>query len=199
MEDQGPEWVEVDGLEEPADKLELDDIDLLSEVTHPVRGALLRRLRRPKSVGELARHFDVPTTRLYHHVNRLEELGFVQVVATRRVGARIERRYRIVARRFALAEGLVHDFDERELSAALGSLFDLAKVGLQREIEAGHWAQLEARSTLSLGELHLSPERHAELVEHLEEILTRFESDREEGEGEQVVLFIASYPETDDL
>ncbi len=198
VEEHESGWVTVDGAAEPADDLPLDDLDLLSEVTHPVRGAILRRLRRPKSVSELAGLFDVPKTRLYHHVNRLEELGFIRVVATRQVGARTERRYQIVARRFSIADGLIDDLDQREFAAAIGSLFDVAKIGLQREIEAGRWSELEERSTLSLGELHLSPVRHAELREHLRELFSRFESDVEEGDGERVVLFVASYPETDD-
>ena len=194
----GGEWVPVDGAGEPDDERPLPDLDLLADLTHPVRGAIGRRLREPKTVAELAEALDVPITRLYHHVNRLEELGIIRVVATRRVGAVTERRYQVTARSWKLAEESLNSHEPRELSLALGSLFDVAKIGLQREVEAGafdggpppddHWA-------LSLGELRLTPTRRSELMADVRALLAAYESDAADDDPDAVAttLFIAAY------
>ncbi len=56
-------WTPVPDCGEPADRYMLQDLDLISEVTHPVRGLVLRRLRQPLTVAELAALLDVPITR----------------------------------------------------------------------------------------------------------------------------------------
>ena len=195
------EWEPVAGATEPDERLEFHDLDLLAEVTHPIRGGILRRLKQPRTVAELAELLDVPVTRLYHHVNRLEQHGLVRVVATRRVAAVTERRYQVVARSYNVAKELFDSMDEREMSMALGSLFDVAKHGLQREIESGGFQDIvdpDAHSILSLGELHLSPERRAALMQRLTEVVGDFTSDRDEDapDATRVALFVAAYPET---
>ena len=193
-------WQTIPGRESPAERLDLVDLDLLAEATHPIRGAILRRLRSPRTVAELADLLDAPITRLYHHVNRLTGLGLIRVVAVRRVGAATERRYQVVARTFHVDEQLLASTDPRELSAALSSLFDVAKLGFQRYIEAGGMSGApldEERSTLSLGEVRLSDARRRELMTELAELVRRYPSDIDEDElaGTRVTLFVAAYEE----
>ena len=83
IDDEG--WQAVDGLEPQMERRDLSDLDLMSEVTHPIRGMILRRLKEPRTVADLAALLDVPITRLYHHVNRLVDAGLIRVVATRQV------------------------------------------------------------------------------------------------------------------
>jgi DNA-binding transcriptional ArsR family regulator len=198
--DTGPGgWTPVEGVGEPAEVLELDAVDLLAEATHPVRSRIMRALRRPRTVAEVAKLLDVPVTRLYHHVNRLEDLGFVRVVATRRVAAVTERRYQVVAMSMRLAPELFESSDRRELAMALGSLFDLSKHSLQREIEHGDladWDSVDNGSVLSHSQIVVSPERRAELAERLQELLDEFTSNHEEdeSEGERIELFVALFP-----
>lgn len=196
-------WVPVDGVGEPDEVFELDDLDLLGHVTHPVRSAVLRRLKEPRTVAEVAAAMDVPVTRLYHHVNKLEQLGLIRVVATRQVAAVTERRYQASGRSFRIAPSLLETSDDRELSLALSALFDVAKLGFQRTVESGSFrtaeelGQLEEHSFLSLGDLALSPERRRELVRRLGEVVDEFRSDRDidDPEAEHVAFFVAAYPE----
>lgn len=194
-------WTPIDGVSEPSDVYELDDLDLLGHITHPVRGAIVRRLREPRTVAELAAAMDVPVTRLYHHVNKLEQLGLIRVVATRQVAAVTERRYQASGRSFRIARSLFDTSDDRELSLALSSLFDVAKLGFQRTVESGGYRdveQLDDHSFLSLGDLALSPERRLELVRRLDALVEEFRSDRDldDPDAEHVALFVAAYPET---
>jgi DNA-binding transcriptional ArsR family regulator len=191
-------WEPVDGVEPLAEQLEIDDLSLIDELTHPIRSRILRRLKEPRTVAEVASLLDVPVTRLYHHVNRLQELGLVRVVATRRVAAVTERRYQVVTRSFRLAADLFDRTDVHETGIALGSLFDVAKLDLQREIEAGGLrdaTRRDAEMVLSLGELHVKHERLIALRERLIELLEEFGGDDEHADDvERVTLFVALFP-----
>ncbi len=74
--------------------LRVDDPKALDALMNPFRIRLLTSLSRdPASVKELSARFEVPATRLYHHLGLLEEYGALRVVGTRRSGARTERCY----------------------------------------------------------------------------------------------------------
>lgn len=190
-------WEPIDGVEQ-AQSAVIDDLDLLPDLTHPVRGMLLRRLREPRSVAELAELMDVPVTRLYHHVNRLESLGLIQVVATRKVAAVTERRYQGSARSYRLGDGVIEAADPRELAQALGALFDTAKLSLQRQVEAGQLPD-PGRHVLSLLDVRLTPERFAALVERITAIVEELAGgagDDDPG-AEDVTVFLTAFPDPD--
>lgn len=197
--DAAEAWEPVPGVGEPLENLELDDLDRLAELTHPIRGLVLRRLKQPRTVAELAVQLDVPVTRLYHHVNRLQAAELIHVVATRRVAAVTERRYQVVARSFRLGHQLFEELDGREIGVALGSLFDLAKLDLQHSLEdrrPGDPLLDEHLATMSLGELHLSPARHRELIARLDELVAEYVSDLDDDDpdGARVTLMVAAFP-----
>lgn len=189
------------GVGEPVDELILDDLDVLTDLTHPLRGALYRRLRRPHSAAELAEQMDVPVTRLYHHLNRLEERGVIRVVATRRVGATTERRYQVAARSLRLTDDQFERFDPRELAVAMGALYDFAKLRLQREIETGRYAgrDLEREALLALNEVVLTDSDLDELITRLRSVIDEFtERTRpDDPAARRVALFVAAHEVTD--
>lgn len=201
------EWI-PNGAGEPADELAVDDLGLIDEVTHPVRGKLFRRLKTPRSAAELAQLLGVPVTRLYHHLNQLEARGLIRVVATRRAGAVTERRYQVVAKSLRLDESVLPDLPPAELARAAGALFDGAKLGLQRAIESGQLTSPGGgeHSLLSFNELTLSRERRAELVARLKALIDEFDAygdeDRRDdggdggergGDGPRFTLFAAAF------
>lgn len=193
-------WTSVTGIVPRLDEWELPDLDLLTELTHPVRSRVLRMLDEPRTVAEVAARLDVPVTRLYHHVHRLESLGLIRVVATRRVAAVTERRYQTVAASFRVAKDLRTSSDPQELALALGALFDVAKMTFQRDVEFGgyrHSRDDNSYSFLSLIDARLSPERRAELMERLEELAVQFGGEADPGEDATAIsLFIAAGPDT---
>lgn len=194
------DWVACDDRAELADRLEIDDLDLIAELTHPIRGMILRRLKEPRSVARLAEVMDVPVTRLYHHINRLTDCGLIQVVATRQVAAVTERCYQVVAKNFSLKRELFDTLDPRELSVALGSLFDVAKLSLQRSVESGAFRGVddpEDHSMLSLGEISLSAERRSELMQRLGDTVREFTSDLtdDDPDATRITLFVSAFPD----
>ena len=172
----------------------------MAEVTHPIRGVILRRLKEPRTVADLADLLDVPITRLYHHVNRLVDVGLIHVVATRQVAAVTERRYRTVARGFGMSPDLLNSTDKRELSIALGSLFDVAKLGFQRYVESDAFSITDDdRATPRLlREVHLTEARRRELTLRLTELLDEFRSDTTDTDPDasHISLFVAVNPVT---
>jgi len=189
----------------PLDNLVVDDLDLVDEVTHPIRGPIFRRLKTPRSAAELADSMDVPVTRLYHHINRLEAAGLIQVVATRRVGAVTERRYQVVARRLRLDEDDIAALDPRELARAAGTLFDSAKLGMLRALETGrvlgpadgnHGILSFNEVTLPAGKLPALMARVAELVAAIDDADDPDTPD-DDPDAERAVVFVSAYPVVD--
>lgn len=199
-EESAENWERVPGAEEPDEQKRIEDLDMVTELSHPMRSSILRALRAPKTVAEVANLLDMPVTRLYHHFNRLENLGLIRVVATRRAGAATERRYQVSAKSFGLAPELLESADRRELAFALGSIFDTSKMAFQREVEHGLLAGdgFEDRAVVSQGSLVLSAERQRELMQRLTDLIEEFESDADESDpgAQRVMLFIAAFPES---
>lgn len=182
----------------PADELELTDLELLNDLTHPVRGVIFRRLRQPHSAAELAAELDMPVTRLYHHLNRLEQLGIIHVVATRRVGAALERRYQTTARSLKLSDASIDLHEPREVSQAMGAMYDFAKLRLQREIETGafHDRENERDTLISFHEMSLTDAQREHLVTRLKDVVDELlELDDATDRGpRRYVVFVAAHP-----
>lgn len=196
------EWIPT-GAGEPADELAVDDLGLIDEVTHAVRGKLFRRLKTPRSAAELAQLLDVPVTRLYHHLNQLEARGLIRVVATRRAGAVTERRYQVVAKSLRLDESVIPSLPPAELARAAGALFDGAKLGLQRAIESGQLSTPTGgeQSLLSFNEITLTAAQRAELITRLKALIDEFDALGDEDDrigddaptGARFTLFAAAF------
>lgn len=173
--------------------VELESTDLLDELSHRVRGPLLRRLRTPRSAAELAVELDVPVTRLYHHLNALESAGLIQVVATRRVGAALERRYRAVARSFSVGPGAVED--PRDLGRALGAVVDAARADLVGAVDSGAGDDVAIWSL----RLRLRPQERAELTERMDALLAEFrERSVDTTDVGEFVVFSVAFPGEDE-
>jgi predicted ArsR family transcriptional regulator len=189
MADESDGWTDLtDGAPQP-DVAELESTDPLEELVHRVRGPLLRRLRSPHSAAELAAELDVPVTRLYHHLKVLEAAGLIDVVATRRVGAALERRYRTVARSFRVGPESVRD--TQDLARSLASVMDSTRADLVAAVEAG------AAEDVAIWSLRLrlaEPDR-IELVERLNALLTEFRDRSTEETGtDESAMFAIAFP-----
>lgn len=155
------------------------DFEVLSD---PTRLEIIEMLYRPHSVGELADAMDVPRTRLYHHVNLLEEHGMIRVVDTRRSGAVDEKLYQVAARSFHPSPEYLKSSVPRERAKALiTSIFGSTQADFIRAVDAGT-APLEddggSRSVLIFrGITRLDSEQLHQFVSDLEEVYSRYQMD----------------------
>lgn len=168
MADESNEWRDLTGGAPLPEVLELDSTDTLEELFHRVRGPLLRRLRTPHSAAELAAELDVPVTRLYHHLKVLESAGLIEVVATRRVGAALERRYRAVARSFQVGPDAVRD--AADLARSLAAVLDSTRADLVGAVESGAGDDVAIWSL----RLRLGQQDRVELVERMDAVFSEY-------------------------
>ncbi len=197
------DWHPLPDVPERIDELVIDDLDLIAELTHPTRSALIHRLRTPHSAAELAARLDVPVTRLYHHLNRLEELGIITVVATRRSGSKTERRYRNVAKGFRVDASVARDRSPEAVGAVIGALFDITKHDMQRELTLGTLDPdaLEDDAAFALLGLSLRSDQHAAFVRRLHEVIDEFTGmdagNELDPDARRVRLLVAGFPITE--
>ena len=193
------DWTPLADAPPLQDELLLTDLDQLTEATHPIRSDLVFRLYRPHSAAELAEELGVPVTRLYHHLNRLEQLGFITVVATRRSGAKTERRYRTTARTFRLDPNAVRDADRQTVGKSLAALFDVTRNELMHEIETGALDphDLRGMATVGLSEFTLTDEQRADFVERVKQLLDSYDVAEPMLEGRaRFRVLVAGFPLT---
>lgn len=192
------DWVPLPDAPEMLDEVLLDNVELIGELTHPMRSRILHQLREPMSVAELATELDVPVTRLYHHIKRLEESGFIGVVATRRTAIVTERRYRNLARDFILDSSALAATDPDTLAQAIGSVFDVTRTEFQREVRNGSLIpnDPEGRAAVSFSEFTLSDEHLVGFVSELRQLAEKYSRLDTPG-GHRFRLLIAGFALTE--
>lgn len=94
------------------DEAFITDPSQFEALSSGLRMRILQVCRRPSSVREIARFLDMPVTRLYYHTNLLEEAGFIEVVHTRKSGARLEKVYRVAARTITPGPELLNTIED---------------------------------------------------------------------------------------
>jgi hypothetical protein len=84
---------------EPAREVVIADLETLRVVADPLRMQILEvTLEAARTVKEIAATLRTTPSKLYYHVNMLDEHGLLRVAGTRIVSGIIEKRYRAAAR-----------------------------------------------------------------------------------------------------
>ena len=194
-----------DDFPEPPEELVVTDPEQLKALGDALRLALLevmgRRLRHGWSVKELAAATGQSQTRLYHHVNLLEERGLLRVASTQVVSGILVRRYQPAAKAYRLDRSLLSG---PEGGAAVGHLFDAAADETRRQILASAAAGILDASSDEPGRkmlifrnrLRLAPDRVDAFVKRLDELLDAEDAPDAPGAIEHGVL-VTFYPIAD--
>lgn len=103
-----------------------------------LRLRILKLASEPASVRQIADQLAMPITRLYYHVNLLEAAGYLDVVDSRKSGARIEKIYRVAARNFTPGPKLAENIDDvkKTASALAGLVLGPARAGAEAALAA---------------------------------------------------------------
>lgn len=97
------------------DTLVIDTVDKLKIFADPLRQRLLQAFCcNPTTVKQVAKQMDEKPTRLYHHVDLLEQNGFLEVVDTKQVRGTVEKTYQTVARKIIVDHAMVGSLEEDE-------------------------------------------------------------------------------------
>ena len=172
--------------DEPVGERVISDVETLKALSDPVRLRILETMVTAAdetwTVKRLAAAMGVGPTKLYHHVNILEEREFIRVAGTRVVSGIIETSYRIAQLTVRLDRALLSGGDpevQGSVHAVLAVIFD----SVRDEIERGLASGLIKSSDDPLSELlirgltRVHPDRAVELRRRLRELLEEFDAD----------------------
>jgi len=166
---------------EPAEEFVIGDVDTLKLIAHPLRLQLLGQFRRGRTVKEAAAELDTPPTKLYYHVNLLEEKGLLQVVDTQIVSGIIEKRYQVAARRYRIDDNILSgESEDTQFEALIGSYFQMAHNEIRQSMRAG-LLNLRDRSkphhgTLARLDFCLTEEQAEELYGRLQAVIEEYQA-----------------------
>ncbi len=183
----------------------ISDLETLKAVSTPFRQKLMQLMaEEARTVKEMARELDMPPSRLYYHVNQLEQHGIIRVVETRMVSGIMEKRYRLAARGFHV---------DRKLLAARGEQDPVLEVLLESTLGAGEKEILRGVQEgvidlriptsepkaiyLAHALAYLTPDQYQAFQQRLQELLEEFETLPQKPADDASILtglLVAIYP-----
>ena len=193
-------------VEGPIAERVISDVESLKALGDPVRLRILETMVTAAdeawTVKRLAAALGVGPTKLYHHINILEERDFIRVSGTRVVSGIIEKSYRLAQLSVRLDRALLSGSDADVRSSVhdvMAVIFDSVRDEIERGLASGAVASGEddpLRDLLIRGLARIQPERAVELRRRLRELLEEFDDDPTHAEPGAVPFgfLIALYP-----
>jgi DNA-binding transcriptional ArsR family regulator len=124
--------------------MRISDVETLRVLADPLRVRIIEAFGQhgdePVAVKEIARTLGEPLTKLYYHVNLLEQHGLVVVASSRLVSGIVEKRYRPAAQRFELDKSILVGGEARvheALKSVVASVFDATVAEIDDAVLAG--------------------------------------------------------------
>lgn len=171
---------------EPLAERVISDVETLKAISDPVRLRILETMVTAAdeawTVKRLAKALGTNTTKLYHHINILEERDLIRIAGTRVVSGIIETSYRISAMSIRLDRSLLSGAGADVRSSVhdvLAVVFDSVRDEIERGLASGMVKSEDdpLRELLVRGLTMLHPDRAAELRRRLRELLEEFDTD----------------------
>jgi DNA-binding transcriptional ArsR family regulator len=178
------------------DTFEIEDVRVLEVLNNPVRLRLMHQLMEPTTARELARTLNVPVTRLYYHLNLLEEVGVIEVVETRKSGAMLQRVYRTVASDFAPVRGLLEKSEDKDrvVRAAIGMVLDGARLDATAALLGSPRGdgdeKVEPDGALGRSVVPMSRKSALRIVELIDAVVEEMREHEDRGEEEYAFSFV---------
>jgi len=167
--------VDLPDLPEIPDEAFITDPSQFESLSSPTRIRILKLCTEPFSVRQIAERFGVPVTSLYYHVNLLEKAGFLEVVHTRKSGARVEKIYRVAGKSITPVPELIHNVDDVDAAAKALASIVIEPARLEAEhVMAKRLEGEEPSWDLARTFANLTPEEFEELASKLRAIVTEF-------------------------
>jgi DNA-binding transcriptional ArsR family regulator len=178
---------------------EIEDVRVLEVLNNPIRLRILHQLMEPSTARDVAQRIDVPVTRLYYHLNLLEEVGVIEVVDTRKRGAMVQRVYRTVATDFAPVRGLLNQTEDKDrtVKAAIGMVLDGARLdataALLKQAEGPGDPSAERGGALGRSVVPMSRASAQRIVGLIDEIVDEMR-EQEDRDEEEYAFSFAFFP-----
>jgi DNA-binding transcriptional ArsR family regulator len=162
----------------------IDSAEAIKALADPLRlrvlTLLMRDHERSWTVKEVAAELEQPVTKLYHHVNVLEQVGLIRDVETRLVSGIVEHRYASGQRGLEFDDALYQSSDTRDASLAnVSYMLDEARDQLVEYL--GSETADPERVMIAKSRLRLTQDEADELRTSIYELVERFRTTRTRG------------------
>jgi len=195
---------DMNAISAPAQSEEfvIGDLETLRALTDRQRLQIMEAFARhggaPRTVKAVASELGETPTKLYYHVNMLEQHGLLVVAESRIVSGIVEKRYTPSARRFrvdrellsAASGGSVDAADQ--LGDALGNVLDSAGDALRSAISSAQFKPGDGRSLVSHGTMRLTAAQAERIRVLLKEIVDT--EDSTDDDAADFALTVAFHP-----
>ena len=191
---------------QPAPLHTITTLEALKVFSDPLRQQIIEALLDgAKTVKQIASELDLAPTKLYYHVNLLEEHGLIQVTETRIVSGIIEKHYTAAAHEYYIERSLLtpgQNMSDEGLEIALDAMIgpirtDIIKSMQQGSIDTSANAPEHRKFRMWRAMSHLSEGEAAEFYARLEKLVDEFNGSKNEvADSQHYGLLIGIYPAT---
>jgi DNA-binding transcriptional ArsR family regulator len=202
-----PDDFQTEDYPQPDDTFEIENLETLKVMADPQRLRIMEELLEgPRTVKQIAAALDTTPTKLYYHINLMEEHGLIRVVSTRVVSGIIEKLYHVRAYSYPMNKSLLslaESSQEEGFPAIISGVLDHTAEEIKRGIRSGiidlKSASEEHRTFILLRTLSkLSPDKAHDFINRFEALMTEFndcDEDEEHDPNARVYgLMVACYP-----
>ena len=193
---------------QPAEVLIINTAEQLKTISDPLRMEILESVSSEAlTVRQVATRLVQPATKLYYHVNALEEAGFVVVVDTRIKSGIIEKYYRIAAQNIQVDRSLLNRSGEKDdaLQPILSAVFDTTIADLQKSCAAGLLGleeqnqEFDQRMILTRSTYHLRASDVPKFVQKFRDLLKEIDAEEDKTDHVSYACTIAFYPRVQEI
>ena len=181
----------------------IDSAEAIKAMADPLRLRVLTLLmkdhERSWTVKEIAAELDQSVTKLYHHVNMLEQVGLIRDVETRLVSGIVEHRYASGQRGLEFDDALYRSDDTRDASLAnVSYILDETRDDLVSYL--GSETADPERVMFAKARLRLTQDEVDELRSSIDELVDQFRSKRSKQRSRmpRTQVLIVMHPSLDD-
>lgn len=158
---------------------EIDSLEQVRLLSDPLKLKLLQLFAtEPRTTREAADELGEGITKLYRHVDALQEAGLLEIVDEVRKRGTVERRFGAVARRFEVDRDLFSDSGD---AAGREAARDLLRAGEEEIMQAlTHASAGQMQPLMARLRLRVSPQRARELNRQLADWIASLEEEPDE-------------------
>ncbi|MEM7280557.1 MAG: helix-turn-helix domain-containing protein [Pseudomonadota bacterium] len=172
-------------------QLVLSNIEQVKAITHPIRQRLFEQLAKaPATAKQLAEDLGYKPTRLYHHMEKLENAGLINLIRTEQVRGTTAKYYEAVADSLRIDPTLLGDESSAALEKAGLGVLDGLLQNLRQDIEQLFLSDCSQKETLAEEalfmqyEFSLSDKRTKHYRKRLDRLLNDLRKECEDSEEE---------------
>lgn len=179
------------------DSYTIKHLDQLRLLTDPLKLKLVRAFAEgEKTTKQVAAELGESTTKLYRHVDALQDAGLLRVVKETRKRGTVERTFRAVAQRFEADRSLFAEEAGEDAANAFRDVLRTSEEEILRALASADTNTVPEDFVLARIRCRRSPARIASLRQTLAEWVESVQDDDEEDadDYQEIGGFIAFYP-----